>query len=65
MAKELIRVPFFYILRFWFRDRKMRDVKNYQIITICGLSSTTKRTIVIAYILYLSEVVEFFFIIIL
>ena len=39
----------------------MRYVKNYRIVTICGLSATTKRTIVIANILYLSLVAELFF----
>ena len=26
---------FFYILRFWFRNREMRYVKNCRIVTIC------------------------------
>ena len=39
----------------------MRYVKNYRIVTICGLLGTTKRAIVIASILDLSLVVELFF----
>ena len=42
----------------------MRYVKNYRIVTICGLSGTTKRAIVIANILDLSFIVELFFYII-
>ena len=53
------------LLRIWLRNREMRYVKNYQIVTICGLSGTIKMTIVIANILYLSLVVELFFTIIL
>lgn len=55
-----VNIQFSCILRFWLRNREMQYVKNYRIITICGLSGTIKMTIVIANILYLSLVVELF-----
>ena len=59
--RYVLCISFFYILRFWFRNREIRYVKKYRIVTICGLSGTTKRAIIIANILYLSLVVESFF----
>lgn len=46
-----VNIQFSCILRFWLGNREMQYVKNYRIITICGLSGMTNANSITLYIM--------------